>query len=76
MDELLQRVLQQLGKTPEEFDQDVEEMRKQSNPEMTANLIAMMMQNAEFTAMMLSTLMMENEDLKSRVEQLEGGQPA
>ena len=76
MDELLQRVLQQLGKTPEEFAQDVEEMRKQSNPEMMANLIAMMMQNAEFTAMMLSTLMVENEDLKSRVEQLEGGQPA
>jgi len=76
MDELLQRVLQQLGKTPEEFEQDVEEMRKQSNPEMMANLIAMMMQNAEFTAMMLSTLMMENADLKSRVEQLEGGQPA
>jgi len=76
MDELLQRVLQQLGKTPEEFDQDVEEMRKQSNSEMMANLLAMMMQNAEFTAMMLSTLMVENEDLKSRVEQLEGGQPA
>ncbi|MFJ8245164.1 hypothetical protein [Peribacillus asahii] len=76
MDELLQRVLQQLGKTPEEFDQDVEEMRKRSNPEMMANLIAMMMQNAEFTAMMLSTLMMENADLKARVEQLEGGQPA
>jgi len=75
MDELLQRVLQQLGKTPEEFDQDVEEMRKQSNSEMMANLIAMLMQNAEFTAMMLSTLMMENADLKSRVEQLEGGQP-
>jgi len=76
MDELLQRVLQQLGKTPEEFDQDVEEMRKQSNSEMMANLIAMMMQNAEFTAMMLSTLMMENADLKARVENLEGGQPA
>jgi len=76
MDELLQRVLQQLGKTPEEFDQDVEEMRKQSNSEMMANLLAMMMQNAEFTAMMLSTLMAENADLKSRVENLEGGQPA
>jgi len=75
MEELLQRVLQQLGKTPEEFNQDVEEMRKQSNPEMMANLIAMLMQNAEFTAMMLSTLMMENADLKARVEQLEGGQP-
>jgi hypothetical protein len=76
MDELLQRVLAKLGKTQEDFDNDVESLKAQSNSEMMANLIAMLMQNADLTGQMVGDLIQENADLKARIEALEGGQPA
>ncbi|MCM3567837.1 hypothetical protein [Neobacillus mesonae] len=73
IEEMLERVLLQLGKSRGEFDSEVEEVRQQSNPEMMANFIAMLMQNADFTALMVADLIQENADLKSRIEALEGG---
>lgn len=73
MEELLERVLQQLGKSRAEFDNEVEQARQQSNPEMMANLIAMMMQNGEFTAMMIADLIQQVADLQTKIEKLEGG---
>lgn len=73
MEELLERVLQQIGKSRSEFDLEVEQARQQSNPEMMANLIAMMLQNGEFTAQMIADLMMQVADLQTKIDKLEGG---
>lgn len=72
MEELLERVLQETGKTRAEFDAEVERERQQSPVEVMGMMVGMLMQNADMTAQMVGMVMMENTQLKSRITKLEG----
>lgn len=72
MEELLEKVLSELGKSKAEFEEDVEKAKKESSIENIANLMAILMQNADFTANIISTLIQEVAMLKDRIAELEG----
>lgn len=76
MDELLQRVLQAIGKTESEFNQEVEEIKSQSlanqNQESLADAVTFLIVNADAMAQANAVLIQQNADLQKRVEQLEG----
>ncbi|PAD69952.1 hypothetical protein CHH83_05980 [Bacillus sp. 7586-K] len=72
MEELLDLVLKTLGKTQAQFEAEVEEAKKESSIENIANLMAILMQNADFTANIISTLIQEVAMLKDRIAELEG----
>ncbi|MEI2466669.1 hypothetical protein [Niallia taxi] len=72
-DELLEIALQKLGKTREQFEQEVEELKKSSSIEVMGNLVAIMMESMNATANMLSLVMMQNASLQSEIEALKGG---
>lgn len=73
-DELLEIALQKLGKTREQFEQEVEELKKNSSIEVMGNLVAIMMESMNATANMLSLIMMQNASLQSEIEALKGGE--
>lgn len=73
MEELLNRTLQQLGKSKEDFEKEVEELKASSSVEVMGNLIAIMMESMNATADMLSLVMMQNASLQTEVEALKGG---
>lgn len=73
-DELLEIALQKLGKTREQFEQEVEELKKSSSIEVMGNLVAIMMESMNATANMLSLVMMQNASLQSEIEALKGGE--
>lgn len=72
MDELLELVLSTLGKTRAEFEAEVEVAKKESSVENIGNLLAILMQNADFTANIISKLIQEVDMLKERIAELEG----
>lgn len=73
-DELLEIALQKLGKTREQFEQEVEELKKNSSIEVMGNLVAIMMESMNATANMLSLIMIQNASLQSEIEALKGGE--
>ncbi|TRZ38520.1 hypothetical protein CEQ21_24350 [Niallia circulans] len=72
-DELLEIALQKLGKTREQFEQEVEELKKSSSIEVMGNLVAIMMESMNATANMLSLVMMQNASLQDEIKALKGG---
>lgn len=72
-DELLEIALQKLGKTREQFDKEVEEIKKNSSIEVMGNLVAIMMESMNATANMLSLIMMQNASVQGEIEALKGG---
>lgn len=72
-DELLEIALQKLGKTRDQFEQEVEELKKSSSIEVMGNLVAIMMESMNATANMLSLIMIQNATLQSEIEALKGG---
>lgn len=71
--ELLEIALQKLGKTRDQFEQEVEELKKSSSIEVMGNLVAIMMESMNATANMLSLIMVQNATLQSEIEALKGG---
>mgnify|MGYP001451839093 CR=1 FL=1 len=76
MEELLQRVLQILGKTEEEFNQEVEELKGKSliNQDVgsLADVAAFLIVNSDAMAQANAELITRIIDLENKVQQLEG----
>jgi phage-related protein len=76
MNELLQRVLQILGKTEEEFNQEVEEVKEKSlvnqNFDSMADVVAFLIVNSDAMAQANAELITRIIDLENKVQQLEG----
>jgi len=73
-EELLERTLQQLKIPREQFDREVEELKKESSVEVMGNLMSLVMESMDATANMLSLIMMQNASLQSEIEALKGGE--
>lgn len=71
--ELLKLVLQATGKSEEDFNKEVEQVKGTSSVEVMGNLMAIMMESMNATADMLSLVMMQNASLQEEVEALKGG---
>lgn len=76
MEELLQRVLQILGKTEEEFYQEVEEVKEKSlvnqNFDSMADVVAFLIVNSDAMAQANAELITRIIELENKVQQLEG----
>jgi phage-related protein len=76
MEELLQRVLQILGKTEEEFNHEVEEVKEKSlvnqNFDSMADVVAFLIVNSDAMAQANAELITRIIDLENKVQQLEG----
>ena len=72
-EELLERTLQQLKIPREQFDREVEELKKESSVEVMGNLMSLVMESMDATANMLSLVLMQNAELQAEMEKLKGG---
>ncbi|WP_437831568.1 hypothetical protein ACQRXC_08140 [Niallia taxi] len=72
-EELLERTLQQLKIPRDQFEREVEELKKESSVEVMGNLLSLMMESMDATANMLSLVMMQNADLQEEIKKLQGG---
>ncbi|MFP7470013.1 hypothetical protein SFC55_03310 [Niallia taxi] len=72
-EELLERTLQQLQIPRNQFEREVEELKKESSVEVMGNLLSLMMESMDATANMLSLVMMQNAELQAEMEKLKGG---
>lgn len=72
-EELIDQTLKKIGKTRAEFDQEVEEIKKNSSTEIIGNLLTIVMQSMDATATMLSLLMQKQIELQNEIETLKGG---
>ncbi|ECD6517322.1 hypothetical protein E2329_22930 [Salmonella enterica subsp. enterica] len=72
-EELIDQTLKKIGKTRAEFDQEVEEIKKNSSTEIIGNLLTVVMQSMDATATMLSLIMQQNMEMQAKIEKLEGG---
>lgn len=72
MDELLQRVLQATGKTEDEFNREVEEVKTKSlanqNAESLADAVAFLIVNADAMAQANAILIHQVADLQTKME--------
>ncbi|MEJ9151066.1 hypothetical protein [Bacillus smithii] len=76
MEELLQRVLQILGKTEEEFNREVEELKEKSliNQDVSSlsDVAAFLIVNSDAMAQANAELIAKVADLEQRLSQMEG----
>lgn len=73
IEELLEISLQKLGKSREEFEKEVEELKESSSIEVMGNLVSLMMESMDATANMLSLVMLQNAELQKQIDELKGG---
>jgi len=72
-EELLEITLQKLGKSRDEFEKEVAELKESSSIEVMGNLVSLMMESMDATANMLSLVMLQNTELQKQIDELKGG---
>lgn len=72
-EELIERTLQQLNIPREQFEREVEELRKNSSVEVMGNLLSLIMESMDATANMLSLVMLQNAELQKQIDEVKGG---
>lgn len=71
--ELLEITLQKLGKSRDEFEKEVAELKESSSIEVMGNLVSLMMESMDATANMLSLVMLQSTELQKQIDELKGG---